>query len=194
MDNVVTIDFSAVSDLYGSFMLNETLVTDGLAVGGSGVSPPELLGLVDLSLAAGVIGATADGEFGQYYCLADNYGMVFSIDTPVLVNNCYPRFHFVLTSEVLIPVSMDIILSPGGFGRVFLKAAFYEMDTVTGQVRPLTVQFLVPEPGSIVLCGIGLGLLLLSRGGSRHCRLVFHRANQKEPPNSPAACSSCDVR
>jgi len=55
-------------------------------------------------------------------------------------------------------------VSPGGFGRVFLEAAFFEMDTETGQTRPLTVQFQVPEPGSIVLFGIGLvGLLLLRR-------------------------------
>jgi len=158
--NVVTIDFSAVSDRGGSFQLNETLLTDGLAVVGSGY-----IGLVNLSLAAGVIGSEADGAFGQYSCEANTLGMPFGPDTPVHVASCFSSGSATyLTSDVVIPISMNINLSPGGFGRVFLQAAFFEMDTATGQTRPLALQFQVPEPGSLSLFGIGLaGLLFLRR-------------------------------
>ena len=160
--NVVTIDFVVQSDRAAWATLDETLITDGLAVGGVG-SSSEFVGLVTLSLSAGVIGATASGEFGQIGCKADNFGIPFGPDTPVLVANCY-QGGLILTSDVLIPVNMDINVSPGGFGRVILKATFFEMDTETGQTRPLAVQFQVPEPGSIVLCGIGLVGFLLRRG------------------------------
>jgi hypothetical protein len=53
----------------------------------------------------------------------------------------------------------------GGDGEVFLQASFSEINTQTGQTLPVGVQFLVPEPSSIVLCGLGLLGLVFSKQG-----------------------------
>ena len=167
--NVVTIDFLATAEHGGGFTLSEILVTD--SSGG-----PGFLGLANITLFAGVYGPATDsgvigGPSSNIGCEATSAGNGGPDGFPV-VNHCY-HGGVVFPDFPLgqIPVDMVIQLGNAGFGsngEVFLQASFSEMNTQTGQVRPLSVNFLVPEPSSIVLCGLGLaGLVLGKRGRSK---------------------------
>jgi len=160
--NVVTIDFSAAAEHGGMFTLNETLITDS-----SGT--PGFLGLANVTLFAGVYGPATDsgvlgGPFSNIGCGATSAG-IGGPDDHAVVNHCFngglvfPNFPL---GQIL--VNMVIQLGNAGFGssgEVYLQASFSEMNKDTGQIRPLSVNFLVPEPGSIVLCALGLvGLVL----------------------------------
>lgn len=133
---------------------------------------PGFLELANITLFAFAYGpATAGGSLGGTFsnigCGATSAGIGGPDGFPV-VNRCYNGGVVFPTFPLgQIPVDMVIQLGNAGFGsngEVFLQASFSEMNKDTGQIRPLSVSFLVPEPSSIVLCGVGIvGLVLRKR-------------------------------
>ena len=173
VDDVVTIDLHALGS--GTFTLSETLVTDL-----SGPTPG-FIGFTHLTFIAGVYGpSSALGTLGDIECGAVSTSPGGPDDHSV-VNRCYEDGQAFFFDKIL-PVHMTITLGCDLFhscdGEVFLQASFFEFNTETNESRPLSVHFApAPEPGSIVLCGVGLvGLVLRKLGRSsrrelqRRCR------------------------
>jgi hypothetical protein len=104
----------------------------------------------------------------------------WSYTLPVVVHCYNGGAVFPLIPLGQIPVDMQIQVGSGSNGEVFLQASFSEINTQTGQTRPLAVQFLVPEPSSIVLCAVGIVGLAL-----RYCRRThFEYRSGKTPSGS----------
>ena len=158
--NVVTIDFFATAEKGGLFTLDETLVTDS-NLGGPPGPYIQLVGLTLSSLAYGF--TTSSGGLGPYGCAATSSRVPGPDTLPVIVN-CYNGggVVFILGALGQIPVHMQIA-SSGGDGEVRLQASFTELNTETGQSRPLSVSFLVPEPATMTLEGLGLLAVILLR-------------------------------
>ncbi len=163
VDDVVTIDLHAQGS--GTFTLSETLVTDL-----SGPTPG-FIGLANLTFIAGVYGpSSAFGTFGDIGCAAVSTSPGGPDDHSV-VNRCYEDGQAYFFDRIL-PVHMTIALGCDLLhtcdGEVLLSASFFEWNTETGETRPLSVHFApAPEPGSIVLSGVGLmGLVLRKQGRS----------------------------
>lgn len=158
--DLVTIDFSAHAEHGGLFTLSETLVTDN-----SG--DPGFIGGAILTFWAGVYGpATASGTVGELGCGVIGTGNGGPDDHSV-VNPCYNSLGWAGPITLgQIPVEMVIQLGDAGFGSsggFHLQASFNELNFSTGEERPLAVHFLVPEPATMTLAGLGLLAVFLLR-------------------------------
>ena len=157
--NVITVDLSASTEFGGSFSLTDMFQTDSL------VGTPGYLGVVNVDFFAGAYGtATATGSLGPFACSATS-SEILGPDTKPVVNHCFNGGVVPVlfpTSLSQIPVNFTLNLGRGS-GEVRVQATFSEMDLQTGQTRPLSIQLFVPEPGSIMLVGLGLTGLALRR-------------------------------
>jgi hypothetical protein len=149
--NVMAIDFG-VSAQIGSFTLNETLLTD------FSNDPTRFLALVRLTFVAEASGFTHTGaNLGGIFC--DAVSSSVNPDSPSIVHPCYQDFTSSFSEQKEVPIQM-IIAAGAGSGNVFLRAAFYEVEFQTSQMRPVNISFApAPEPGPVWLCAGGpLGL------------------------------------
>ncbi len=160
--NLVTIDFSGSAEHGGSFTLDETLVTDG-------PSDPEFIGLVQLTLIARALGfATSSGALGTLGCGVSS-SQVPGPDTHLVANECDLSGFVPASGE--IPVSMQIQFGSASSAGFSLQARFDLIDRETGQISPLGVHFLVPEPSSLTLCVVGFLAAGIYRRKARRLRL-----------------------
>jgi hypothetical protein len=156
--NLLTIDFNAVAEHAGGATLNEVVLLDlsGLPPG----STMGELGIADLTFFAGADGFTQSmGAFGgpgiafpDIACAATS--MNPNPDAPPVVNHCYNGGPTFFHLQSAIPINMQISAGSGS-GEVYFQAAFFALDPVGSQIRPVGVS-LMPEPIPIWLCGAGL--------------------------------------
>ena len=158
--DLVTIDFSAQAEHGGLFTLSETLVTDN-----SG--DPGFIGGAILTFSAGVYGpATASGTVGSLGCGATSSGSGGPDDHSVS-NTCFNSLGWAGPISLgQIPIDMVIQLGNAGFGSsggFHLEARFNEFNFGTSEERPVSVHFLVPEPATMTMAGLGLLAVFLLR-------------------------------
>jgi hypothetical protein len=153
--NLLTIDFNAIAEHSGGATLNEVVLLDlsGLPPG----STIGILGIADLTFFAGADGLTQSmGSFGGLEtaspviaCAAMSLNP--NPDAPAVVNHCYNGGATFFHLQSAIPINMQIGATAGS-GEVYFQAAFFALDPVGSEIRPVGVS-LLPEPSPVWLCG-----------------------------------------